>query len=332
MNVLRFVTVEEICRRGNVRDTDVTTLRRALDRDVRRTTHDADALFRIHDCCRVRDPAWAEFFIETVTDFIVRETEPSGYLTSEQGAWLIGHLAPSGRIETKTELDLLLNVIDKARWAPESLVRFALEQIRAAVVSGKGPLRCGTRLEPGSIIAAEVEWLREIFFTFGGEGNVPITRTEGELLFAIDAAIVDPRKCQAWVELFAQAGANAILSASGYGIASREEALRRSRLLRDREPDVEVLAALLSSGPDGVLGRYRPLSTDEAALAKLERQRIGIITQERVSACEFEWLTGLLRGGNKSMVESALIAFIGRERAKMHPELQKLLEHPLRAA
>src|SRR4051812_37164106 len=159
MNVLRFVTVEEICRRGSVRDSDVAVLRRALDRSVRRTTQDADALFRIQDCCPVRDPAWSDFFIETVTDFLIREIEPTGYLTSEQTAWLVERLAPTGRIETKTELDLLLNVVEKARWAPESLIRFGLDQIRAAVVSGKGPLRAGSQLHPGRILDAEVEWL-----------------------------------------------------------------------------------------------------------------------------------------------------------------------------
>lgn len=325
MNVLRFVTVEEICRRGSVRDSDVALLRRALDRSQRRTTQDADALFRMHGCCPVRDPAWADFFIETVTDFLIREMEPTGYLTSEQAAWLIERLAPGGAIETKTELDLLLNVVDKARWAPESLIRFALDQIRAAVVSGKGPLRAGTRQEPGRILDAEVEWLRELLFAFGGDGNVPITRTEGELLFAIQGALAEPDTSKAWFDTFTAAAANCVLSASGYAVPSREEALRRHfGRPGTGEPAPGSAAELLSEGPRGLLRRYRRLSADELAMARLERQRIEIITREPVSAGEADWLARLLGRDCGSLAERAILDFIHRERGMLHPELQAL--------
>ena len=81
---------------------------------------------------------------------------------------------------------MLVNVVDKARWSPQSLVTFALEQVKRAVLNGDGPLRAGRPSSAGTINEAEVELLKRILYAFGGDGSIGITRAEAEVLFVID--------------------------------------------------------------------------------------------------------------------------------------------------
>ena len=63
-------------------------------------------------------------------------------LTNDDGAdspflpRVIERLSALGRVRSKTEHDLVLNIIEKARWVPESLMVFALGQIRDGVRTG----------------------------------------------------------------------------------------------------------------------------------------------------------------------------------------------------
>src|SRR5207244_12359937 len=125
-----------------------------------------------HDAGPVQQPAWADCFVETITDCLGEQAEPQGYLTSENAQWLIERIGKDGRIDSKTELELLVNVLDKARWAPQSLVRFALEQVKDAVLNGTGPLRSGKKLEPGIVSEADVDLLRRILYSAGSDGSI----------------------------------------------------------------------------------------------------------------------------------------------------------------
>ena len=133
MAVLSAVSIAEIKARGSIKDADVLKVRRNYYDDGSITAEEADAILALNDACPVQDPAWADCFIETITGYLVEQAPPQGYLTAENAQWLIDRISRDGRIETKTVLELLVNVLDKARWAPQSLVRFALEQVKAAV-------------------------------------------------------------------------------------------------------------------------------------------------------------------------------------------------------
>ena len=113
MGVLSAVSVSDIKARGSIKDADVMKLRRSYYDDGRISAEEGDALFALNDACPVQDPAWADYFIEAITDYIVDQAQPEGYLTAANAAWLIEHVAKDGRVETKTELELLVNVLDR---------------------------------------------------------------------------------------------------------------------------------------------------------------------------------------------------------------------------
>jgi len=328
MGVLSAVSVAEIKARGSIKDADVLKLRRSYYDDGAITPEEADTIFALNDACPVQDPAWADCFIETITDYIVDQTQPHGYLTADNAAWLIARIGKDGRIETKTELELLINVLDKARWAPQSLARFALEQVKLSVIDGSGPLRSGKKLEPGVVTEAEVDLLRRILYSFGSDGTIAITQPEAEALFEVDEATTGADNHPAWADLFVKAIANCVMAASGYAPPPREVALARDAWL-DRRGDlgIDAMLAGMASGLKSLFGGYREQSDEERAIARLTQQKIEIVTREAVTAVEAGWLAERIgRDGKMTPNERALLMFLKAESPSIHPRLRELVE------
>lgn len=335
MSAFHSVSVEDIIRRGSVKDADVLKLRAAFYDNGVIAAAEAEQIFAINDACPVQDQSWADFFVEAITDHIVNGAKPEGYLTAENASWLIARIGSDGKVDSKTELDLLVNVLDKARWSPESLVHFALEQVKRAVADGEGPLRAGLVLERGTITEGEVELLRRILYSFGGDGYVAITRTEADVLFAINDACASGPQTPAWTELFVKAVANVLMATSGYAVPSREAALKSEAWLQSRgELSItSILSSLGTAGLGSIFSSYREQSAEERALARLDRQRIEIITNEEITAGEAEWLAErICRDGRITESEAALLAFLHKESPKIHPALEQRLQSLGRAA
>jgi hypothetical protein len=328
MGVLSAVAVAEIKARGSIKDADVLKLRRGYYDDGRISPDEAEMLFALNDACPVQDPAWADCFVEGITDYLVEQAEPKGYLTAENAAWLIERIAKDGRVESKTELDLLINVLDKARWAPQSLARFALEQVKIAVLEGTGPLRAGRQLEPGLVSEADVELLRRILYSVGSDGNLAISQPEAEVLFEIDAATADADNHPSWSDLFVKAIGSCVMVASNYVPPARETVLARDAWL-DRRGDLSLdnLLSGMASGFTGLFGGYRKQSDEERAISRLTQQKVEIITHEAITAAEAAWLAQRIgRDGRLTPNERALLAFLKAESPSIDPSLQKLVD------
>ena len=335
MGALRSLPVDEIIRRGSIKNVDVLRLKSSYHYDGTITESEADALLRLNEACLIQDLSWPDFFIEAVTDYVVNQARPEGYLTAEGAQWLILRVAKDGNVARKTELDLIVNVLDKSRWSPVSLSRIALQQVRRAVVHGDGPLRAGEMSEKGKISEPEVELVRRILYAFGGDGNVAVTRAEVEVLFEINDAIADPQANPAWSELFVKAVTNVVMAASGQAVPTREEALRRDAWLEERDEltPQAVLAALVTSSLDAVKNAYQEQSSEERALARLEHQRIEIITNEVITQAEAGWLCDRIgRDGRLTPNEAALVAYLKKESPNIHPDLQATVDRLAEAA
>ncbi len=329
MGILKAVSVDEILARGSIGEPDVLRMRQAYYEDGLISEAEANALITLNDACRDQVPTWPWFYVEALTDFIVNQTEPEGYVTAANADWLMAALTRDGVIKTRTELDLIVNVLDKSRWSPERLVRFALDEVCQAVVDGEGPLRAGGTLTKGVINDAEVDLLRRVLYAFGGDGNIAITRAEAEALIAIEEGLSDEGRSPAWTDLFVKALASVIMAASGYAPPSREEALRSEAWLRrrgDLSPSA-FLTAMVTSSLSGVWELYQTQSPEERALQRLERQRIEIITNEEITDSEAGWLVArLTRDERLTATEIALLAYLKREAPTLHPALADLVD------
>lgn len=325
MSGISSFPVGEILSRGKIVEADITALRRVVYEDGVITPNEADLLFKLNDACPMKVAGWSDLFVEAITDYLVLQERPNGYLTAANAAWLIDRISHDGQIESRTELELVVSVLEKARWAPVSLVTFALDQVKHAVISGSGPLRSGGMLDPGMITDGEVDLLRRILYAFGGDGQVAVTKAEADILFDIDEAVAGAEPNPAWTDLFVKAVANVMMAVSGYAVPSREEALRQEASLHNPERQTSVLAFLLSmvrTNMETVKDAYHDQSVEERALARLEHQRIEIITNEVITEAEASWLAARLgRDGKLSPSETALVAYLKQENRNIHPVL-----------
>ncbi|MEW9805260.1 hypothetical protein [Mesorhizobium marinum] len=308
---------------------DVLELRRLVFRDGVVTGSEAQALFRLNDACPDQCAEWPVFFVEAITDHIVHQARPAGYISAQNADWLIGAVSRSGVVETRTELELLVRVLEVAKFSTERLAAFALAQVKEAVVEGKGALMQGGELVPGVIEKAEVDLLRRILYAFGGDGNIAITRAEAEVLFEINDAVASARNDPSWNDLFVKAIANFVMCASGYQAPTREVALRQESFLDRADANIGgFLARMASTGGRELLAAYRQsVDIDADWEARNQWHDACARRAERCDNVEARWLAERIgKDGRLQENELALVRFIKETSPSIHPELQPLLE------
>lgn len=323
MSFFDIVHIEEMCRRGSVKDTDVEILRKTVAGQPILDQSSIDDLFRIQALCHLQTPTWAEFYIETVTDYLVRERQPTGYLTLEQIRYLLERIERNDRLETKTEFSLILNLLDKARWAPERLVTAALQEIHVAIATGSGVLRGGQDRASGEVTSQDIADIRRVLLAFGGDEGRPLTRTEAEILFTIDECLASPDEPGEWADLFTLAVANVMLAASGYRVPTREVALgwisscSSEATIRD-----QALCAALSR----IIAACERMSPEERSIARLERQRIEIVTGEEAGEPDALWLAERLEQRFATAPHLALLLTTFRDNdVRLQPVLRNIV-------
>jgi hypothetical protein len=316
MRVVKSVPVEDFEFRGSIKDSDVARLARAFSDDPHIHENEAEALLRLNRTCPIQGPSWSGFLVEVIADYILNQSGPEGYITTEKSQWLVGKLAVNGWIANRAELDLLVAILGKARWFPLSLAKFALEQVAGAVIHGFGPLRAGQGFGvgqgavPGSIAESEVALLRVILNAFGGDSALPLTRDEMEILLAVQKAVAGRPAPAAWADLFAKSITNVLLAEHGFAVPPRAVALRPWVA----PEGAQTLDEQVSASLDALRRDYHRQSAEERALARLERQRIEIVTGEALAAEEAGWLSERIGASSRrSAIEAAVLAHLDRE-------------------
>lgn len=309
---------------------DVTMLRREVFADGVVTRGEAEALFALDQTARDKCPQWSPFFIEAVTDYIVRQEKPEGYISQENADWLVRAISRDGTVDSRTELELLVHVLEEAKSSPGRLSAYALEQVANAVIDGKGPLMLGGDLVPGLIARAEVDLLRRILYAYGGDGNIAITKAEAEILFRINDRTAAASNDPSWNDLFVKAIANYVMCSAGYEPPTREAALRHETFLEHADPEIGGFFSRMVSGRlAGILGAYHSPADIEAdwearnlAAEALARRA------ETIDAGEAKWLAERIGGGQRPLRdnERALLTLIKHASPEIHPALKPLLD------
>lgn len=308
------ITLSGILDAGLITDEDVRLLRHAVYVDGRVTEQEAEALFAIDRNCEADSEDWCAFFVEALADFVVYQVEPRGYVTVENADWLIAQVLEDAEVGSLSKIELLIHVLEMSRWSPDRLMKFTLDRVKMAVLSGKDRLSSGALLRSGIIGEAEVDLLRRILYAAGGDGNVAITRAEAEVLFDINDATTEADNDPSWSDLFAKAIANHLLAAHGYKVPDRDEALRRERWLDERDGTLGFMQNMLSSNLREIWEAYGEQTPEERELERLETQKRAIITAEKLTEPEADWLIKRIgRDGAFHENERALLAFVSDE-------------------
>src|SRR5262245_37304101 len=118
--------VADIASRKRITPLDVLELRQLVFRDGVVACAEADALFQLNETCMEQCVEWREFFVEAITDYIVHQEKPAGYVSAKNADWLITAISHDGKVDTDTELELLVRVLERAKFSTERLAAFAL--------------------------------------------------------------------------------------------------------------------------------------------------------------------------------------------------------------
>ena len=307
---------------------DVIMLRREVFGDGVVTRGEAGALFALDSTARDKCAEWPAFFVEAATDYIVHQEKPAGYISQENADWLIRTISRDGMVDSLTELELLVHVLEEAKSSPSKLAAYALEQVAHAVIDGKGPLIFGGSLVPGLIAKAEVDLLRRILHAHGGDGNVAITRAEADVLFRINERTTAANNDPSWNDLFVKAIANFVLCSAGYEAPTREVALRRDSFFEQSDPEIgSFFGRMVSGGLAGIMEAYRSPGDIEAEWESKNRAAAALARRaETIDAGEAKWLAEHI-GGNRPLRENerALLTLIKHASPEIHPALKPLI-------
>ena len=316
-----------MAKRQSISCEDVQAMRRDVFADGIVSPREAEALFDLNNTCPTQDVAWVEFFIEALTDYCVHQADPAGYISEENAAWLINCINYDGQVNSETELELLVKVLEKASSSPMTLVAYALEQVKWGVLEGKGPIRQGLELTPGVIAEAEVDLLRRILYAFGGDGHMAISRAEAEVLFDLNDRTDEQKNHVSWSDLFVKAIANYMMAASGYQPPTREVALKREAWLDQRDGISGFMSKMVSGGLKSIFSAYNQSGELSVAEQRVKDMETDITVSERVTETETAWLIDRIgRDGLTSDNERVLIEFIKENSPSIHPSLKVLGE------
>jgi hypothetical protein len=318
--------IDAILAKGRIGDADVLALRRDVYADGAISKEEASRLFAINDACPSSNMSWGQFFTEALSDFVVHQMQPSGYVDEINAEWLITHIDSDGKVETVNELELLIGILEKAKSVPECLNLYALNQVKRAVLSGEGVSRSGKSLRAGVVTEGDVEILRRILYAYGSGNNIGITTAEAELLFDINDATAKVDNHPSWNVLFAQAIANHLMMAHGHVVQDRETALRQEKWL-DEKPSMDGFLTVMVKGLREI---YKNTDADDSE-TRARNRRLALEAKmqqsEQISTSEANWLSGRInRDGSISAAERAVLTFIKQESPNIDPVLKPLLD------
>jgi hypothetical protein len=245
--------------------------------------------------------------------------------------FLIENITVDGRVDGRTELELLVNVVHWAESVPEDLILLMLQAVKESVVT---PFRApyGRGRNAGTVTATDVQLVRRAVYAPGGGGSYTVTRREAEMIFAINDATVGSDNDPGWQDLFVKAIASHLMfprpapkpmSAEAYN--RREAWLEESRGVGRLLADVgrNVARFYLAEG----WSSWDPFGARAAAERKAqEESRLReALARESIDAAEARWLlTRIADDGALHPNEIALLKLIRANAPSVDPALEEL--------
>jgi hypothetical protein len=195
----------EIRRTGRIGADHVLELRRTIYGNGSIGRDEAEFLLHLNRQSRGKDPAWAEFYVEALSDFFYWREGTESSLTEDAERMLFEWIGPRAQLDDSTELRLLLNLIFRTSACSERFRALVLRAVERSVLhSGQALFGHGAR-RPGAIDKADVEIIRRLVYGSGSQSGFAIGRVEADFLFALNRATAGADNDPAWRDLFVKA-------------------------------------------------------------------------------------------------------------------------------
>lgn len=316
---------------GRITAEDVSALRKQVFADGVTDAAEADTVFTLEDACAEKDESWSQFYVDALTDYYVWRAVPRGYVSEGQARELIHRIARNNRIESATELELVVNIVHWAESCPAELAEFVLFAVRESVLD-PDEAAYGRGRRPKVIDPVDVELIRRAIYAPATDGGIAVTRLEAEVIFDLNDATAHSENHPAWKELFVYAIGNYLMfPRPPYVPPPAEEIQRRQQWLKERRGTgkllLEVGGALarghfdVDAFREAMKGpiRHRDMAEEECE-AEVAHAR------QTIDAEEARWLISRIkRDGILNENEKTLLAFIRDNSPKIDASLEPLL-------
>lgn len=215
--------VQSIIARGRLTTQDITVLKTDIFPEGALSSDDAALLLAINTSCREATPEWNDYFVQNLSDFVLRHREPKGELDDAKTLLLERMLAADGVISTELELRVLLRVMDLASRVPDSLKVFALSQLRHAINGGCGALAGRRRGHQRGISGGDIDYVLTVVEARDDDRQIKVSPAIHRVLLSIDAVSNPALNDRGWVPFLACVKTSA---AAGQTLAGKSESGR----------------------------------------------------------------------------------------------------------
>ncbi len=326
-------SVETILDTRAVTPEQVLDLRRTVWPDGNICRREAELLFEINDTLETVCGEWRDFFAEAMAAHLVEQADPRGYIGEEDAAWFRARVLADGKIKGETELETLVQLLEKAADAPEALEILALEAVKDAVLHGDHKVLGNAALVPGELGDPEVALLRRVLYAKAAGRSEAISRAEAELLFDLNDATLGADNASSWSALFVNALSNYLLVHSGYEPPSRERMKQVDRWLNQPSDGLAGFGRRMASGIANmghtlqsmdIFGTDTPM--ESVYRSRLEAEKSERQVAARVDDGEARWLIQRIdHDGALSVNEAALLHFLKASGLPLDESLRPLL-------
>lgn len=113
---------DDLLADGIIDAAEVAKLKEILYADGVIDKEEADFLFEINDAVtgKENDPSWESFFIQAISDFLLKDEVSPGEIDADEAAWLEEKIGADGQVDG-TEKALLENLQKEAKSFPANL-------------------------------------------------------------------------------------------------------------------------------------------------------------------------------------------------------------------
>ena len=311
----------------------VLDLRRKVWPDGRICRREAEVLFEINDTLETVCGEWRDFFAEAMVAHLVEQADPRGYISEHDAAWFASRVMRDGKIVGETELETLIQLLEKATEAPVSLEMMALEAVKDAVLNGDNAVLGNAALVAGVLDDPEVALLRRVLYAKAAGRSEAIEREEAELLFDLNDATATANNASAWSALFVTAISNYLLVQSGYEPPSRTRMKQVDRWLNQPCDGVMGFASRMGQGLGDLRHATQAMNIfgTDTPMEEVYRKRMGGIAKTRRAANRVDendaaWLIERIeRDGMRNVNEVALLKFLQESGLSLDPSFGDLM-------
>ena len=276
------VSLEELKKEllvdGIIDAEEVTKLREVLYADGKIDQDEADFVFELNDAVSGKDnsPMWNEFFVQTISDYLLNDEKSPGVIDEEEGKWLIEKIGSDGQVDG-AEKQLLSHLNKNAKKIPASV---------KGLIAGVPTTNNTTSevidfqklkkeiLADGKIDKDEVSRLRQILYADG-----KIDQEEADFLFELNDAVSGKANDPSWKTFFVKAISDYLLNdEQSPGVIDEEEGKWLEKKINgDGKLDsVErVLAVSLLNGAKSMPQRLKKIlaqAKTDGSLSNTEKQ------------------------------------------------------------